>query len=166
MFVRRIGNIFYTCEFAALVFSESILSSSSTSALAARAAWRCQQAGSVLLDLLPTREDSWLAMIEDIFFSPRINLLHERLLEECQFHSEFRSLSIDGTAKVCLKLLGQAHPLKPLVVRRGQALPESDALHKVISIRGRTGALVSLQAAYGEGSDDIAADLTRALRRR
>ena len=102
-------------------------------------------------------------MIEDIFFSPRINLWFESMLKECQSHGEFKSLSIDGTAKVCLKLLGQAHPLKPLTVRREQALPESDALHKVISIRGRTGALVALQAAYGEGSDDVAAALAGVL---
>ena len=36
--VRRVGNIFYTREFAALILSESILSFSSTSALTARTA--------------------------------------------------------------------------------------------------------------------------------
>ena len=63
-------------------------------------------AGSRLTNLLPVHSRSWWPMVEDIFSSRVCQRLDHQLLLECVKHDEFTYLSVDGTVKCTMPLLG------------------------------------------------------------
>ena len=67
----------------------------------------------------------------------------------------FRSLSVDGTFRVCLPILGQRPFNLSKSERAEAAIPEEEIFRRVITVRGRTGAVVTMFPSYGEGATDI-----------
>lgn len=66
------------------------------------------------------------------------------MIEECVKHQEFRAISIDGTFRVCLSVLGQ----KPFNMKKSDRedapFHGHESVSRVITVRGRTGAVVSI----------------------
>lgn len=73
--------------------------------------------GNQLATLLPTHAATWWPVVEDIFSSDAFVALRESLVEGAVRQGECACLSIDGTFKVCLPLLGQARFNEPADVR-------------------------------------------------
>ena len=65
-------------------------------------------AGSQLVSLFPTHSASWWPMVEDMLSSPPLAKLKAGLLDECMQRDEFRFLSLDGTVKCVLPIMGQS----------------------------------------------------------
>ena len=113
-----------------------------------------------LVNLLPTHTSSWRPMVEDVVGSPAAVGLLDGLVHTALRHQEAMYLSIDGTFRVCLPLLGQAPFTAPKAVRDKQPFGDDRSYHRVLSVRGRTGAVLALK---GEGSEDTCQCLLQSL---
>lgn len=100
--------------------------------------------GSKLVNLLPSHTSRWWPLVEDIFQSKQSQLLRSSMIEECVKRQEFRAISIDGTFRVCLSVLGQ----KPFNMKKSDRedapFHGHESVTRVITVRGRTGAVVSI----------------------
>ena len=77
-------------------------------------------------------------------------------------HGECRYLSVDGTFRVCFSLLGQHRFDTPKPLQKDA--PSSDtAFHRVISIRGCTGAVLGLMPSLDERSTTLADCICKSL---
>ena len=121
------------------------------------------RAGSELVNLLPSHTARWWPLVEDVFSSEKCTALRSALLAACQCQGEFRSISIDGTFRICLSILGQKSFNLARSERNDAAVPEDESLRRVITVRGRTGAVVSMFASYGEGAPEIQKGLQNTL---
>ena len=70
-------------------------------------------------------------MIEDVFSSPQVRGLRERLLQECIANEEFQCISIDATMRCSLPILGQARVKSSAEARAEAAFTESMSLRRV-----------------------------------
>lgn len=121
------------------------------------------RAGSELVNLLPSHTGRWWPLVEDIFSSEKCMSLRRNLFAACAQNTEFRSLSIDGTFRVCLAILGQKPFNLSRQERREAAIPEEESVRRVITVRGRTGSVVSMFGSYGEGAREIQTGLRDTL---
>ncbi|CAJ1423131.1 unnamed protein product, partial [Effrenium voratum] len=144
--VRRCGNLYYT-----RAFGEKLLMLDSVNA------------GNMLTNLLPTHTSSWWPLVEDVFNSPACDQLLTSLLDEAAENQEFQCLSIDGTFRVCLSIMGQAKFNEPKSSRENAAFQDKESLRRVLTVRGRSGAVLAMSAVPGESSDDIEADVLQGL---
>ena len=101
--------------------------------------------------------------MEDVFNSPACDQLLTSLLDEAAENQEFQCLSIDGTFRVCLSIMGQAKFNEPKSSRENAAFQDKESLRRVLTVRGRSGAVLAMSAVPGESSDDIAACLNKDL---
>jgi len=98
------------------------------------------QAKNPLAALLPTHCNAWWPLVEDVFSSPACKNLRTTLMDKGISHGECASISVDGTFKVCLPLLGQGRFSDPPAVRDEFPFAGDDAYTRVITVRGRSGA--------------------------
>lgn len=114
------------------------------------------QRGSQLVSLLPDRNGSWWTTLTTAIFNSEPGLeLRKRLLAECHSHGELRSLSFDGTFKICFAVLGQASFMERPRFRAKQAIPEKDAKYRVLTIRGITSAVIANELVRDESAAEI-----------
>ena len=116
-----------------------------------------------LTNLLPLHPSNWWPLVEDAFSSPVCRNLSESLLTKAIDHAECSYWSIDGTFRVCLSLLGQPKFNDPPSVRQQFPYTGESDITRVISIRGRSGAVLGLIPAAGEGPSHILHCLQSAL---
>eukprot|EP00969_Alexandrium_andersonii_P059566 2622836-Alexandrium_andersonii.AAC.1 len=76
---------------------------------------------------------------------------------------EFESISIDATLRVCFSIQGKASYRASRQERNQAAFGDADSFRRVLTIRGRAGAVLGLCPVAGEGVDDVCAALVRAL---
>ena len=113
-------------------------------------------AGSKLTNLLPSHSKSWWPIVEDVFSSRVCKKLSEHLLLECTSHSEFAYLSVDGTVKCTMPLLGQVRPGgKRRRVKEPLFLSPEEAIDTVVTVRGRSGAVVGFWPLLSEKAEHL-----------
>ena len=151
--VRRVGNFYYDLDFALLIFRNCLLASGSITQTMCRVTQSLASAGCETTALLPSMSGLWAKLLEDVFYSPGVEKCLASYLDVCHEHSEFESLSIDCTFRLAMSLQGQVSYRAPAAVRLMSALPQDDALHAVLSVRGKTGAVVALVPLYREKSE-------------
>ena len=66
------------------------------------------------------------------------------------------SLSIDCTLKICMSIQGQASHRPSSAVRNAACFDDAHSLRRVLTIRGRTGAVVAMHSIPREDSDQVA----------
>ena len=148
---RRVGNFYYTHAFAEWTFKNVMLSHASFRDTAAKGIMECQCSDSELASLMPNpRRDFWWNAAEDIFFSPHVLQMEKQLMAQCSEHGEFAYISIDGTVKCCLSLLGQATYRHSKAARAEQDVTDGEATYKVLTVRGRTSAVLMIAAIQSE----------------
>ncbi|CAE7205271.1 unnamed protein product [Symbiodinium sp. CCMP2592] len=161
--LRRSRNLYYNLGFAQKIFQKTILNNAKEQdtlhalnlcplqffpTMTAMKAEISNRACS----LFPSHSKDWWPLIEDIFSSPHVRQLGDQLIAECVQHKEMRCLSIDATMRCCMPLLGQAR-IKASPIERAE----------VITVRGRTNAVVVMRAAQAEDSDTAAYLLAETL---
>ena len=112
-------------------------------------------AGSRLTNLLPVHSRSWWPMVEDIFSSRVCQRLDRQLLLECVKHDEFTYLSVDGTVKCTMPLLGQKKPGGKNRQSEPFFINAADAIHTVVTVRGRSGAVVGFWPLISEKAEHL-----------
>ncbi len=149
--MRRVGNLYYTQDFAEAVFRESIFSHARFRATASKFIRRSQEGGCQLTSLVPNTTALWWGrVLEDVFFAAPATSLRKDLLAECEANTEFDFLSVDATVKCTLSLLGQGNYRTSRELRQTFATPDDESIYKVLSVRGRTGAVLALEPLRSE----------------
>ena len=122
------------------------------------------QRGSQLVSLLPSRGGLWWTTVTTaIFNSEPVLALRKRLLAECQSHGEMRSLSVDGTFKICFAVLGQASFMERPRIREKQATPDKDAKCRILTVRGITSAVLANELVRDESAVEVSRVFTKLL---
>lgn len=112
-------------------------------------------AGNELVNLIPLHTKSWWPLVEDIFASKACKAQMDVMVRQAIAHEEFLSLSIDGTFKVCMPLLGQAKFTDSLSKRNAAAFDDASSYFRVITVRGRTEAVLAMFPTHGEGAVEL-----------
>eukprot|EP00973_Karenia_brevis_P029614 4085119-Karenia_brevis.AAC.1 len=94
--------------------------------------------------------------MEDILWSPMATQQIEDLLKECEHHNEFHYVSIDGTYKICNKIVGQVSIRAPLAIKAQQSMPEDETRRVLQTARGATGAVFALELTHGDTDEEVA----------
>ncbi len=158
--LRRVRNLYYNQAFAEIVFRECLLCGSRVRAVIQRLLLRFAEAGSKLGSLM-TERHLW-PIVTDIVKSPVVTKLYHQLMDEAMHHQEFQSVSVDCTMKCCMPLMGQASWRAPIAERAAAAFPDGESVRCVLSLRGRTSAVMGLWPLSKEDTTDVC----RALRTR
>ncbi|CAE7517211.1 SEL1L2, partial [Symbiodinium sp. KB8] len=165
--VRRVGDVHYTHCFAEKLFREILVNSGKVNAVWTRIILEASVAGSKLTNLLPSHSKSWWPIVEDVFDSRVCKKLSEHLLLECTSHSEFAYLSVDGTVKCTMPLRGQVRPGgKRRRVKEPPFLSPEEAIHTIVTVRGRSGAVVGFWPLLSEKAEHLQEAFTRNLPRK
>ncbi len=154
--LRRVGNVYYTLDLAEAVFKAAVLSRTQFRGVGTTLLLKCQETGSELSSLLPNPKGLWWhGMLEDIFYSQPVLTMTRDLLSECEHHDEYSRISMDGTVKCVASPVGQATYRTPRSIRDTFPTPESECIYRVLSIRGRTGAVVALAPVFSEAVEHV-----------
>ncbi len=158
--VRRMGNSMYTMEFAEAVFKAGVIARAQMRSVASTVMLKCQESESELASLLPRGGSPWWNdALADVFFSPPVTKLLEGMVAECERRNEFFYLSLDGTVRCTLSLVGQPTYRTPRAKRSTFAVADADATYKVLTVRGCTGAVLALAPLNSEASEKVCAAL-------
>ena len=65
------------------------------------------------------------------------------------------SLSVDATLKVCMTVQGQASYRASAAVRNAACFDDGSSLRRVLTVRGRTGAVVAMVPVPGEDAPNV-----------
>jgi hypothetical protein len=153
---RRIGYLYYTLEFANMFIREALLHNGRVKTLRARLVFKAQEVGHGLGHLYPRKVQTWLGIMEDIFWSPYVSKMRTDLVSECIRRDELRYISLDGTLRVVRKVKGQADYRASKRVRAEALFDDSVAKRRILTVRGLTSSVLAMQPIRSEKSVDIA----------
>jgi hypothetical protein len=156
LWVRRIRNLYISCEFAERLIRELMLNKCKMAAVYPILLAYIQSTGSELANLLPQHPSVWWPIIEDLFTSPAVLTLRQELVIELEKHEEYIAISIDATMRSCMPIIGQAHPRASRAVKAAAAIGEADCLRRILTVRGRTGAVLLMLAVKAEKAEETA----------
>ena len=96
-------------------------------------------------------------MLEDITNSQAFKAKMERMQRSFFSNDEWHYISMDATLKLCMKVMGQA-PYRASKKTRDEApFGDAVALRRLLTIRGRTGAVLMMHPLQSESSEQIVA---------
>ena len=153
---RKCGYTFYTREWAQQFLREALLSHGRIKPVKARLLHNYLVAGNDFAFLLPVNVRTWLELLEDIMQSVSVRDMGARLLNDCFLREEFRFVGMDATMRVAMRQKGQATYRRPLEVRNSCVVKDDEALRRVLTVHGRTGAVLMTELVRSEGGGDIA----------
>ena len=126
---------------------------------------RAFESDNMLSGLYPSHCRHWWPLIEDIFFSPAVKSVQDRMFATMLARDEFTTVSLDATCQVCFRLVGQASWRAPADVRRAAAFDDDTSKRKVLTVRGRTGFVSLMKPMANERDQTVADTLSSHLRR-
>ena len=154
--LRRVRNLYMTRGFADLVYQEALLCNGKCKLLRSRVSYILTQRGCTLTSLLPTDVRHWWPLIEDVFNSPQIRQLHHDVTSFLCSRDEYKYISIDATIKCCVSILGQASWRSNVVTRNEAPFDDVSAVRRVLTVRGRTGAVLGMFVIASEKAEEVA----------
>ena len=93
--------------------------------------------------------------MEDIFRSDAVLGLKQKIVQTLEEEREFEALSIDGTLKLCMTVQGQAPYRATKEVRNSACFGDDRALRRILTIRGRTSAVLAMEPVAGEDAPRV-----------
>ena len=146
-FVRNVHDRMCTCtKLLEIYFSDKAKIRIASSIL---------RTGSELVSLLPTHTRHWWPIIEDIFTSTSVKRICADIMTEFCRSKEFEYVSIDATIKCCMSVMGQESYRASREKRNQAPFDDETALRRVLSVRGRTGALLALIPVSSERAEEV-----------
>ena len=112
-------------------------------------------AGSTISTLNPTGVRHWLPILEDVACSPALEQKMKDMTSYLEDGDEWHYISIDATMKVCLKLKGQAPHRMSKDIRDSAPFGDEFAWRRLLTVRGRTGAVLLLHPLQDESASRI-----------
>ena len=113
------------------------------------------EAGCQTSTLLPSRVPHWMPMLEDIASSTAFQGKMERMQGALLRNDEWHYISMDATLKLCMKIMGQAPYRAPQKARDEAPFGDAVAWRRLLTIRGRTGAVLMMHPLQSESSEQI-----------
>ena len=156
--VRRVANLYYTRDFANLLFREMMMSKGRLQEALTRVQLHFGLVGSELGNMLPGHSKIMWKIVQDVFRCDPIRTMRSAFFEQVQEADEFETLSMDGTIKVALSIMGQTPATLDARARAEAAYSEEEHLRKVVSVVGRTGCLLALRMVREESAEHLAAE--------
>ncbi|CAE7290966.1 hypothetical protein AK812_SmicGene43577 [Symbiodinium microadriaticum] len=129
------------------------------------ASTRCHMAAlessNKLSSLLPRRSPHWMPMLEDIATSHEFSGKMESMITVLMQEDEWHYISMDATLKLCMKLMGQASYRSPRHVRDEAPFGDDIAWRRLLTVRGRTGAVLMMHPLQNESSEQLTDAMTQ-----
>ena len=85
--------------------------------------------------------------------------MRKNLFATLEHNEEFMSLSADCTLKVCMTVQAQASYRASAAVRNASCFNDQNSLRRVLTIRGRTGAVLAMHPVPNEDAEKVAASM-------
>lgn len=155
--VRRCGYTYYTKDFAEQFAREALLAHGRVRPVRARLLFHYAATGNPAAFMLPVNVRTWLELLEDVMSCKCVQDLSDALAAECVEHEEFRYISMDATLRVAMRIKGQAGYRDSAAKRNAALVKDDTALRRVLTVRGRTGAVLVSNLIRSEAGQDIAA---------
>ena len=152
---RRVGYTYYDRSFAQLLIGAAMQEHGRARPIRTRMLTQFVLRGAPLAALLPRNVRGWLDLLEDVMQAPFVQGAHTSLVQECLRHEELLFVGIDTTLRIMLRIKGQARFDAPKQHRMNQPVADSAALRRVLTVRGRTGAVLAMEPVATESSGDI-----------
>ena len=159
MLVRRVRNLFYSRCFANLLFRELVMSKGRLAEALTRVHLHACSKGSEVSNLYPQHGMTMWCIAHDIFSLAPVCELFEDFYSQLLAINEFETLSLDGTVKMCLAIMGQAGSASIRKDADAAAMPEEAHLRRLITVRGRSGSVLAMLLVREEAGFEIAAQL-------
>ena len=156
MFVRRVGNLFYTRCFGNILLRELVMSKGRLAEALTRLQTHACAAGSEVTNLYPGHGASMWAVAQDVFGLEPVCELFAGFYAQLLAREEFETLAMDGTVKVCLAIMGQAGAAAIREDACAAAMTEEEHFRRLVTVRGRSGAVLALRLVREESSVDVA----------
>ena len=153
--VRRCGNVLYTREFANAFLRQLLWQRGALQTAMDNLHLHFNMCGTPLGNLMPRGSHSLAKVAEDILNNPVVKRVEEPTLSQLTANGEFESLAMDGTAKLCLKLLGQVHPRVAKRSSDAGAIPDDEHKRKLVTVNGATGATLGIFPVKEEDAGSI-----------
>ena len=113
------------------------------------------KSGNVLGNLMPTHGQVMWTVVQDIFSLGPVKDVVTRHLDELFLALEFQTITIDCTVKVALATMGQTGKAQLAWDHSAGAFSEQDHRRRVLTVRGRTGAVLLMTSVREESIDDM-----------
>ncbi|CAL1144037.1 unnamed protein product [Cladocopium goreaui] len=143
--------------------NELVLHHANVKSIWGRLHLRCVEAGNELGNLFPTHTRHWWPIVEDIFMSSAIQSLLTSIDLTLRTSSEYTCISIDATLKVAMSIKGQASYRSSAAIRNEACFGDTEALRRVLTVRGCTRAVLAMQLIKGEEALEVAQALQRSM---
>ena len=111
--------------------------------------------GNQLSALLPRHVSYWLPLLEDVSQSEAFQEQLSVVRRSLEINKEWLYVSLDATMKLCMKLCGQESYRKPKKVRDAAPFGDDCAWRRLLTVRGRSGAVLMLHPLVSEKSELI-----------
>ena len=155
-YYRCVGYTWFDKDFATIFFSEMVRCNRKAKTLATNLIHLFLSRGCLVVFLLPRKATTvYLKIMEDIMNSPIVTSWHQKLLRECLDHKEFIHISMDATVRMAMRLKGQGNYRESKEVRDSYLVGDEDAKRRILIIRGRTGAVLTMSLIKSESSENI-----------
>ena len=115
--------------------------------------------GSRITTMFPTNSRHWHPIMEDVAFSDAFELKLSEMTTCLERNDEWHYISMDATMKICLKVMGQESYRASKDRREAAPFPDEIAFRRVLTVRGRSGAVLLLHPLQGEASEHVVAGL-------
>ena len=158
--VRRVGHTYYTKCFAECALTDAVLEHGRARPMRGRLLSRFVASGCQLALMIPRNVRGMLDLLEDLMQAPGIARLEASLLHNCCQHDEFVHVAMDATLRTMLRVKGQAPFNTPKDIRQQAAVGDELALRRIMTMRGRTGAVFIMSPIRGESTADIMGCMT------
>lgn len=153
---RCVGHTWYDMDFANIFLPEMVRCKGQAKEMAASLMRLFLMKGCHVVFLLPRNATTvYLKIMEDIMSSPLILATQEKLMSECLEHCEWAHLSMDGTVRMAMRVKGQGNYREPKEVRESYVVGDTEAKRRILTIRGRTGAVLMMDPVKSEGAKDV-----------
>ena len=117
---------------------------------------RAHQAGNRISSLFPTHTEHWWPILEDVAYSPALKQKFSNMLSTLEDGQEWIYVSTDATLRTCLKIKGQESYRASKAVRNSAPYPDAVAWRRLLTVRGRTGAVLLLEPVLTEKAEHVA----------
>ena len=160
----RVGYACVTRQFCELFFAEFVMGNFAFKEVRGRLVLHYLRQRCEIAELLPGAEQMWWrTLAEKMLSSSGLLLRRERALQECVDHGELEHIALDGLFRPCRSIVGQADYQETAKARQKAPVGDEAAVRRIVSVRGRTGAVVCCMGTRSEAADEIALQLREHL---
>ena len=120
-----------------------------------------EEAANPLSTLYPSTTRHWLPIVESIAFSEALSRRFDRIYKTLEDDKEWLYVSVDATLRICMKLKGQESYRRPKGVRNAAPFADDTAWRKLLTVRGRSGAVLMMQPVISEKTEHVSEAFTQ-----